>query len=316
MLKPTYDYQLAFTLGEASKLLAGPAQTCVIAGGTDLLLDIREGKCRPEVLVDVSRLPEIKKVYCDEEGIFIGAGLSFSELWKEPLIRKHFSALSQAAGMVGSPQIRNRGTIGGNLVTGSAAGDTVCPVTAFDGNLVLIGGAFGAEKPMKAVSLSDRRFGFLETGEAKLNIWSIGLEKFWKPDLKKHVGSRILLLGICFPYPKNRRRSAFIKLGRRESLAISRLNLTLAIEEDEAGVITWSRVAVGSAGPHPYRVPEAEACFLNRTLNDVDLRQLQERLSEKIDEALGSRSTVHYKAKAIQAMALEGYRRLAETVRV
>lgn len=304
-----YDYRIAKSLRDAAQLLAAEPGARIVAGGTDLLLDIREGRRRPALLVDISRLAELKSVFCDEAGFFLGAGLTFSELTEEPLVRKYFAALAEAAARVGSPQIRNRGTLGGNLATGSAAGDAVCPVTAFDGRLALVRAPASDGDSAEARGKGDNVIPSAAAAEG-LELWSVSLEEFWKPGVRNELGSRSLLAGVCFPYPKNRRRSVFVKLGRRESLAISRLNLTMAVEEDDRGMIAWARVAVGSAGVHPYRVAAAEEALLGKALEEVSLDRLQEELSEKIRAVLGSRSTAGYKSKAIRGMAEEGLRRL------
>src|SRR6266508_3075795 len=122
-------------LEEALDLKAAHPQAVPIAGGTDLMVDLNFDRSRPELMIDVSRLPELNTWRREDGNLFLGAGLTYTRALNElPEMR----ALAQASRSVGSPQIRNRGTIGGNLGTASPAGDAVPVLVAHEGEVVLV----------------------------------------------------------------------------------------------------------------------------------------------------------------------------------
>ncbi|TMK32556.1 MAG: xanthine dehydrogenase family protein subunit M, partial [Actinobacteria bacterium] len=122
-------------LEEALALKAAHPEAVPIAGGTDLMVDLNFDRTRPELMIDVSRLSELNTWRREDGNLFLGAGLTYTRALRElPEMR----ALAQASRSVGSPQIRNRGTIGGNLGTASPAGDAVPVLVAHDGEVVLV----------------------------------------------------------------------------------------------------------------------------------------------------------------------------------
>ena len=119
------SYQEAATLDEAVKLLSGNDNAQIIAGGTDVLIKTRERKSgyTDRDLVGIMRIPDLKGVRIDKDGtIFIGATTTFTEVENAPLVKKHLSSLGIAVGTVGGPQVRNTGTIGGNVSNGATSG--------------------------------------------------------------------------------------------------------------------------------------------------------------------------------------------------
>jgi CO/xanthine dehydrogenase FAD-binding subunit len=125
---------VAHSLGEALELKAAHPDALAVAGGTDLMVDLNAGRLRPAALLDVSRLAELKTWRRVDGSIFLGAGLTFARIAHE---LAELPALVEAALTVGSPQIRNRATIGGNLATASPAGDGIPVLAAYDGDVVI-----------------------------------------------------------------------------------------------------------------------------------------------------------------------------------
>ena len=279
-----FDYLRPATLAEAVEALQTPGRR-VIAGGTDLILAIKEKKVQPACLVDISGIPELSGIREKENVLEIGAASAFTDIAGNPVIRQKFLALSEAASKVGSPQIRNRGTIGGNLSTGSSAGDTICPLTAFSARVELVG------------------------PEGKRIL---PLEDFWREEGQRGLSESTVLTRVLLETGKVPWTSTFVKLGRRESLAISRLSLTLCLRFAANGTICEARTAVGSAGRHAYRVTEAETLLQGRTMSGADARDVEEALSAAVCRALGTRSTVRYKAQAVQELYRQALDRIGE----
>ena len=199
------EYYSPRTIGEALQLLAehrGEAR--VIAGGTDLYLDMARGKRRPVCLVDIRGIAPLRALYEEGGQVFIGAAVTHAELSENPLIREKFPALAKGASVVGGPQIRNIGTIGGNVVNGQPAADTAIPLLALDATAV-VAELDGTEKRLP--------FSALHLGPGRSAI----------------DGSRQLLKGFWLPsgaFPV----SDFSRVARRKALALPVLNAAVALK--------------------------------------------------------------------------------------
>jgi CO/xanthine dehydrogenase FAD-binding subunit len=211
-------------LEEALELKAAHPEAVPIAGGTDLMVDLNFDRSRPELMIDVSRLRELH-TWREEDGhLFLGAGVTYTRALHElPEMR----ALAQASRSVGSPQIRNRGTIGGNLGTASPAGDAVPVLVAHDGEVVL-------------VAAGDR-------------TRSMPWNRFFLGPKRNAMDSDELILGARWRVARG--PQSFSKVGTRNAMVIAVANLCLVMDEDARTV----RVALGSVGPTVLRAPEAEA---------------------------------------------------------
>src|SRR5262245_3171355 len=137
MLLPRFEYRRATSLPQATTLLAETADVRPLAGGTDLLVDLRERRQTPRLLVDVSELAELRGVAAHGGGLAIGGGTTVGELLGSPLVAERAPALRQAARDFADYLTRNKATVGGNLANGSPGADLVVPLLALDARLVL-----------------------------------------------------------------------------------------------------------------------------------------------------------------------------------
>jgi CO/xanthine dehydrogenase FAD-binding subunit len=225
------DVLLPRTLGEALDMKAAHPDAVPIAGGTDLMVELNFDRARPETMIDVSRLAELRGWRRDDGQVFVGAGLTYTQALLElPEIR----ALAQASRSVGSPQIRNRGTIGGNLGTASPAGDALPVLAAHDGEVVL--GAAG-----------DR---------TRTAPWS----EFLVGPKRTALAPDELILGARWRVTRG--PQSFSKVGTRNAMVIAVASLCFVVDEDERTV----RVSLGSVGPTVVRALDAEA-FLGEALS-------------------------------------------------
>src|SRR6266511_1119686 len=128
------DVFLSRTLEEALGVKARHPEALPIAGGTDVMVELNFDRHRPEAIVDICRLPELRTWRRDHGSVFLGSGVPYTRIMRE---LPEFTALVQASRSVGSPQIRNRGTVGGNLGTASPAGDALPVLAAYDADVVL-----------------------------------------------------------------------------------------------------------------------------------------------------------------------------------
>jgi len=225
-VKPDSLKNLVAGLNEAG------SEGTVLAGGTDLLVRIKSGIVSYRVVFDLNDVNELKGIREDKNTLRIGAGTRIADIAGSDTVKRWAPFLSVAANELGSPQIRNRATVGGNILTASPAADTVPPLLAAGALLTLDGP--GGER---AVPLEDFMTGPGRTG----------------------IRGGEVLTGITVPKLPEGYTSQFIKVGRRRSLAISVINLAGWLKKDSSGAIEDVRLVLGAVAPTAIRAWEAEA---------------------------------------------------------
>jgi CO/xanthine dehydrogenase FAD-binding subunit len=211
------------TLDEALEMKAASPDAVPIAGGTDVMVLLNFDRFRPPALIDLSRLPELQVWRQDNAHVFLGAGVTYSRIIRE---LKIFVPFVQAARSVGSPQIRNRGTVGGNLGTASPAGDALPVLAVYDAGVVL-GRAGGSTRTLP---------------------WS----EFLTGPKRTALQPDELILGAR--WRPVRGTGSFSKIGTRNAMVIAIASLCLLLDEEQRSV----HVALGSVGPTIIRAREAE----------------------------------------------------------
>ena len=268
----SYLFYAPRTMDELLGILAEKqAGAMILAGGTDAMVEIRAGH-KPECLVDITRISELKGIRREGNRIHIGPATTFSEIVESQIIRNGAFLLAQAALSVGSPQIRNRGTVGGNIVKGSPAADSVPALMALDAKLRLVS----------------------QAGEREL-----ALEDFLVGICQTAIAPGEVLAGISFEALAPKTGSAFVKLGRRKALAISRVSVAAIVGyEEEHMTCTDCRIAVGAVAKNPFRVKTAETIWQNCSLTHSNRDACVKAALKEISVTLGERASAVYKKKA------------------
>lgn len=241
---------------EALQLLAehGP-RARLIAGGTDLLLELERGTRTAPVLIDISRVPGLDGITPEGETLRLGPLVTHNRLVASAVVRERAFPLAQAAWSVGAPAIRNRGTLGGNLITASPANDTIPPLIAMDATLIL---------------RSTR-------GERQ-----VPLRNFYRGVRQVDLAPDEMLAEIRVPAMAPGERGVFLKLALRQALAVSVVNAAVIVRM-ERGAVVRARVAIGSVAPTVLRACEAEGVLVGGPLTE-------ERIAEAA--ALAARAAV------------------------
>jgi len=280
---PRFDYIRAQTIEQALQLLADPAHVSrPLAGGTDVLVLTRHEKPVFDRVVDISRVAEMKVIERQGDEITIGAGVTFTEAAENPLLQAVAGCLVEARLTVGGPAIRNAGTLGGNTINAAACADGVPPLVCLDAVAHL---------------------------RSLIGARSLPVSKFIQGANRTGLQSGELLTHFTVPVPPAGTRQAFIKLGRRNAQAISRLSMAAAGHLDAAGRIDYVRLVPGAAMPSPRRIPEVEAFLLGQTPNDALLAAAGQKTAEAMIAITGRRWSTEYKEVAIQALAERALRR-------
>jgi len=289
-----HEYITVSSIEETLDLLSDKGEKArIIAGATDLMLEIERG-IRPgiDTLIDVSRINEMDEISLDEDNVIhLGPLVTHNHCVASKLIREKALPLAQAAWEVGSPQIRNRGTIVGNLVTASPANDTITPLMAL-GALVTL----RSRKQERVVPLARFYTGVRET--------------VLEPDE--------MVVDISFPALSARTSGVFIKLALRQAQAISLVNVAIVMEladraETDQGITTVEKAAItlGAVAPTIIHAQEAEEYITGRRLDDETIEhtaKLAESAAKPIDDV---RSSADYRREMVRVCTLRGLREIA-----
>lgn len=243
----------------------------LIAGGTDIIIALREKKISPEVLIDISKIEELRKIESANGIVKIGSTVNYTQIIESSLFLDNLYGLSKSCRLVGSPQIRNKGTIGGNIANASPAADSIPPLIAL-----------GAE--LKIASIRGER--------------TVSLEDYFRNKDINGLREDELLIEIEFKKPNDDEILSFSKLGLRKALAISRITLSMLICLDENRKVERIRVASGSIGKYPMREKEVEQSLIGLTFNSDIYKIAVESLQNSMDQRLKGRSTYPYKRRA------------------
>jgi CO/xanthine dehydrogenase FAD-binding subunit len=236
------SYAQPASVDEALDLLAGcTGRSAIIAGGTDLLLDMQQGRHPPvDLLLDVTGIEEMTLIEQKEDHIFLGAAVTHAAIFTSPLLQRHAACLVQGSGLVGGPQVRNVATIGGNVAHALPAGD---------GTIALL--ALGAKAQL---ATQDGR------------TW-LPLDKlFAGPGQTTFDRSRTILIGFSLPLSAGREASAFHRVMRPQGVAIAILNMAAWLRQADDGRLDNIRLAIGPSGPVPFRALKTEAALRSQRI--------------------------------------------------
>ena len=246
------EVMLPRTLEEALDLKASRPEAVPIAGGTDLMVEFNFDRRRPDAIIDISRLDELKVWRRENGSMFLGAGVTYTRIMRE---LPGFTPLAQASRTVGSPQIRNRGTVGGNLGTASPAGDALPVLAAYDAEIVLT--------------------------KAGGNSRSLPWHQFQTGVKRTALAPDELILGARWKVIRG--PGSFSKIGTRNAMVISMAGLCLAVDEEGRSI----RVALGSVGPTILRAPEAEALAARAMLDSGAWNEPSARIPDQAVDDFG-----------------------------
>jgi len=257
-------------------LAKGGTDARPVAGGTDLLVALRHGKAAPAVVVDVTALPGFREVREEADGTLrLGAAVTHAEAATSPLVHRCAPVLARASAAVGSVQVRNLGTLGGNAANASVAADTLPALAALRAHFAVAG----------------------PEGERRVSV-----EHFFVGPGKTCLAQGELLAAILIPLQPPH-GAAYLKVGRRRAAAISRLSVA-AMANPETGL---ARIAVGAVFPRPRRLAAAEE-VLHRGFGEALLDEAGRAAEAAVREVSGGRASMAYKLPVTRACVARALR--------
>ena len=276
-----HEYTNAKSIEQVIQILGDKKERArVVAGGTDIILELERGARKGlDTLIDITRIPKLDQISMDEDDIIhLGALVTHNDCAGSKLIRTHAYPLARAAWEVGAPQIRNRGTVAGNLITASPANDTITPLMALGACVTL---------------LSTR-------GER-----IIPLSEFYTGVRKSVMQADEMLVDISFPALKDTQRGTFIKLALRRAQAISLVNAAIILNLKDNTVRSAS-ITLGAVTPIITHAVEAENFLLRKKLNEkniVHAAELAMQAARPIDDVRGSAA---YRREMVRIITMRG----------
>jgi carbon-monoxide dehydrogenase medium subunit len=272
------NYILARSIDDVMDALAdGDQKARIIAGGTDLMLEIERGVRQGiSTLIDITRIPGLDSIREDDAGqIHIGPMVMHNHILSSPLIREKAFALAQACWEIGSPQIRNRGTVAGNLVTASPANDAISPLMALDAKLELT-----SPRGKRVVTLADFYTGVRKTVMA--------------PDE--------MITDIFFRGTEPNQASYFIKTALRKAQAISVINISVLINF-EGELVKNSIITMGAVAPTIIHAVGAEAFLNGKSLSEATISQTAQLVAEDASPISDIRGSADYRDYMLSVIA-------------
>ena len=275
-MKP-FTYHAPTTVDEAVAMLEQYQSSCaVVAGGTDVIIELNERHKTPAHVIAIDKLSELRYIKEEEGLVKIGALTTFDDLENDAYVQEHLPALWETAVHVGSPQIRNLGTVGGNIVNASVAGDS--PTTFL---------TYGAQVVLKSAG-----------GERVMTI-----EDFNKGPGNCAIRPDELLTEIRFPALSGDEAVGYFKIGKRKSLAIVVLAVAIYIKRTPDNKVEDCSVVLGAVSKHPMRSPELEALLKGRALTRQSLDDTLPAFTDAVQAAIPTRPSVVYKREGVRGAA-------------
>ncbi|MBN1318971.1 MAG: FAD binding domain-containing protein [Anaerolineales bacterium] len=265
-----FDVWTPKTLPEALGMLADNANAVPFAGGTNVIVNARDGAYRNCQLVDISRLIELDGILLDDEQMVVGAGTKIAELLNSDLVARYGKPLSRAASVFANPLVRNRATLGGNLADASPAADTAPPLLALDAELELVSATSSRLIP--------------------INDFFTGVNTTQKRQDE-------LIRSVRWSIQAADKKSAFYKLALRKGSACSVISGSVVLGIDPNGLVESARIAIGAAAIRPIRIVDAENALAGHPLSSDRIDAVAKLVMDQVKPIDDVRSTADYRRK-------------------
>lgn len=269
-------YEAPDTIEAAAKLLASENNARVLAGGTDLLVQIRAEVLSPDLIVDIKRIGEMREIKEEGGGYRIGAAATGAELKEHPTLKKAWPGLVEAANLIGSTQVQGRATMGGNLCNGSPAADSVPALIAAGAIASIVGPNGRRELPVEDIMLAPRKLA-LTKGE--------------------------IIVSFKLPAKAKGSSDAYLRFIPRTEMDIAVVGCGVALTVDGSGTCTAARVSLGAVAARPLLVQDAAKAIIGAKLDDAAMAKLAAAASAACKPIDDKRGTVEFRTDVAGVLA-------------
>ena len=282
-------YETPDTLEAATALLGGADGAArVLAGGTDLLVQMRADLVEPALLVDVKKIPELRRIAADDGGFRLGAAVTGMEVMEHDGFGQAWPGVAEAVKLIGSIQVRGRATLGGNLCNASPAADSVPALIAAGATAAIAGPEGRREIPVERVT----------TGPGATSL-----------------ARDEILVAFGFPPRPPRSADAYLRFTPRTEMDIAVVGAAVDLTLDEAGVCTRARVVLGAVAERALPAPEAGEALVGSSLDEAALERLAAAAGAAARPIDDKRGTREYRIKVAGVLAQRAALRAAERAR-
>ena len=278
-----FEYLAPRELDEAVALMArhaGSAQ--LLAGGTDLLVFMRNGRKSPEFIIDAKKIPELNRLRLDAGQLTIGAAVSCRTIWENPEIAEKFPALIDSTALIGGIQIQGRATIGGNLCNAAPSADTVPAIIVYGAVAHIVSGKGQREVPVEEICTAPGRTSLADDE---------------------------ILVCLSIPMPPANSGAEFLRFIPRREMDIAVANSAAYVELDEAGeTFKNARLAVGAVAPTPLFVEAAGAALKNKPVNDESIAAAAALARAAATPINDMRGTIEHRKQLVEVLTTRALR--------
>jgi CO/xanthine dehydrogenase FAD-binding subunit len=276
MALPRFSYLIPKTLKEACIMLAEHEDKArILAGGTDLLIKMKHRIVQPEYIIGISNIPHTDYIRIDHEQLVIGANAKISAVGQHPQIQRYFPALAYAASVTATVQIRNMGTVVGNLCNASPAADTATPLLVYDARVVIMHPA----------------------GERILP-----LDEFFRGPGVTALESGEIVKELILPLTPERSGSNYQKLSARSKVDIAAIGVSAFLLADDTETVIQARIAIGAVAPLPKRVTRAEKSLEGKKLTQALVKKAAQISMDEAAPITDIRATALYRKKMVDVL--------------
>lgn len=271
-------YEEAGSIKEAVALLQANPKAILIAGGSDVLIKLHEGRMRDAQLVSIHNIPELKGVSRRADGaIAIGSGTSFSCITKHPVVQEHIRVLGEAVDMIGGPQVRNIGTIGGNICNGVTSADSASTLFALNAKLEIQG-----SNGLRTISISD-----FYKGPGKVDL--------------QH--EEVLTTILITPENYLGYGGHYIKYAMRNAMDIATLGCVVLCKLTDKNTIADIRLGLGVTGPVPMRCPKTEEAAKGRAFTEELLEEVGKTAVNEVNPRTSWRASKEFRIQLVEELS-------------
>ena len=289
MALPRFSYLIPKNLKEACIMLAEHEdKACILAGGTDLLIHMKHRIVQPEYIIGISNIPHTDYIHVNHQQLVIGANAKIAAVAQHPQIQHYFPALAYAASVTATVQIRNMGTVVGNICNASPAADTATPLLVYDARVVI-----------------------MHPGGERI----LPLDEFFRGPGLTVLETGEIVKELILPLPPDRSGSNYQKLSERSKVDIAAIGVSAYLMADETETVIHARIAIGAVAPVPKRVPHAEKILEGKELTQDLVEQAAQISMDEAAPITDTRATAMYRKKMVEVLTRRALNNSMEQIR-